>query len=128
MATVTDQVGADWSPEQHGLVRVYPGSLLWLRDNRDGTVTYAAVVPPKMRPGWDGGVWRDDELWLVSMPADTFAARTILDKPHRVTGVLDRLGVERDDETDEEYDPLGFGRSTVLHRGPVPPSLIAEDS
>ena len=81
------------------------------------------VVPPKMRPGWDGTPWRDDELWLVVVPADTFAARTILEKPHRVTGILDRVGVECDDETAEDNDTLGFGRSTVLHRGPVPSGL-----
>jgi hypothetical protein len=118
----TGPTGVDWSPDQHGLVLVYPGSL-WQRDNRDGTVTYAVVVPPKMRPGWDGKPWRDDELWLVVVPADTFAMWTILDKPHRVTWILDRVGVERDDETAEEYDTLGFGRSTILHRGPVPSGL-----
>ncbi|GAA0924533.1 hypothetical protein [Virgisporangium aurantiacum] len=121
-ATSTGTTGVDWSPEQHGLMSVYPGSL-WQRDNRDATVTYAVVVPPKLRPGWDGGPWRDDELWLVCVPADTVAARTILDKPHRVTWILDRVGVERDTDTAEEYDTLGFGRSTVLHRGPVPSGL-----
>lgn len=114
-------VSPDWDPEQHGLALVSPG--LWRRDGRDGTVTYAVVVPPKMLPGWDGNEWVNDELWLVVVPADTFAERTISDKPHRVTKILDRADVERDDETGEEYDTLGFGRATVLHRGPVPDDL-----
>jgi hypothetical protein len=116
--TSTDPAGRDWSPDQYGLTAVYPGSL-WQRDNGDGSVTYAVVVPPKMLPGCDVTAWHDEELWLV-VPADTFAARTIMDKPQRVTWILQRVGVERDNDTAEEYDTLRFGRSTVIHRGPVP--------
>jgi hypothetical protein len=104
-----------------GMAAVYPG-ILWKRDDeRQGTTIYATTVPPKLIPGWDGEKWVGYELWVVEVPPDTYVEHTILDKPHRVTWVLE-WEPDRDD-SGESYDDSGFLQSRILYRGPAPSGL-----
>lgn len=87
-----------WTPGRDFTTAI-PGRSWWRRDD-ERTITAVVVVPPRLRPAWDGGEWTEDELWTIRLPysgdADLDPPRPgvvwmpgvvymLHDKPHRVS-------------------------------------------
>lgn len=72
-----------WTPGRDFTAAI-PGRSWWHRDD-ERTITAVAVVPPRLRPAWDGGEWTEDELWTIRLPLMDGVVYMLHDKPHRVS-------------------------------------------
>lgn len=72
-----------WTPGP-GFTAAIPGRSWWRRDD-ERTITAVAVVPPRLRPAWDGGEWTEDEVWTIRLPLTDGVVYMLHDKPHRVS-------------------------------------------
>ncbi|MFI5749031.1 hypothetical protein ACIBBE_24565 [Streptomyces sp. NPDC051644] len=63
----------------------------FVRDNGDGTQTVVVGgIGPAQRPGRDGGVWTEEEVWTVTAPIDDFDGCGLGNNAQGITWMLDQ--------------------------------------
>ncbi|MFJ4741267.1 hypothetical protein [Streptomyces sp. NPDC088775] len=63
----------------------------FIRDNGDGTETVVVGgIGPAQRPGRDGGVWTEEEVWTVTAPTEAYEYSGIGNNTQGITSMLDQ--------------------------------------
>lgn len=63
----------------------------FIRDNGDGTETVVVGgIGPAQRPGRDGGVWTEEEVWTVTAPSEAYEGCGLGNNTQGITWMLDR--------------------------------------
>ncbi|WP_331759514.1 hypothetical protein [Streptomyces anulatus] len=62
----------------------------FIRDNGDGTETIVVGgIGPAQRPGRDGGVWTEEEVWTVTAPVEAFDGCGVGNSVQGITSMMD---------------------------------------
>ncbi|MFF3734057.1 hypothetical protein ACFYXM_28065 [Streptomyces sp. NPDC002476] len=81
-----------WAPGPgfHALNNDGVANSAFVRDNGDGTQTVVVGgIGPAQRPGRDGGVWTEEEVWTVTAPIDDFDGCGLGNSTQGITWMLD---------------------------------------